>query len=51
MMASKGSGSKPTGSGTRARSAITGQFVTNATAVRHPRTTVVETPKRPGKKK
>jgi hypothetical protein len=51
MVASKGSGSRSTGSGTRARSAITGRFVTTATAVRHPRTTVVETPKSPGKKK
>lgn len=29
-------------SGSRARSAITGKYVTKATAKRHPRTTVVE---------
>jgi hypothetical protein len=50
MMPSKGSGSKSTSSGTHARSAITGRYVTAATAVRHPRTTVVETGKKPGKK-
>ena len=31
------------GSGGRARSAITGRYVSKATAARHPRTTVVET--------
>ena len=30
-----------------ARSSVTGRFVTNATAVRHPRTTEVETYKKP----
>jgi hypothetical protein len=34
---------KSTGSG-KARSAITGRYVTKATAARHPRTTVVEKP-------
>lgn len=36
---SKGKGKN---SGGRARSAITGRYVTKATAARHPRTTVVE---------
>ncbi len=47
--------SKPSGghSGSNARSAITGRYVTPQTAVRHPRTTVVETrkPTSPGKGK
>ena len=34
-------------SGTRARSAITGRFVSKKTAKRHPKTTVVETVKKP----
>lgn len=33
---------KAKSSGGRARSAITGRYVTKATAARHPRTTVVE---------
>jgi hypothetical protein len=37
-----GKGSKSTGTKTRARSAITGQFVKQSTAERHPRSTVQE---------
>jgi hypothetical protein len=39
MARSPRAGSRP---GTVARSAITGRFVSKATAVRHPRTTVIE---------
>lgn len=35
-------GSRSSGAGGRARSAITGRYVTPQTAARHPRTTVVE---------
>lgn len=39
------------GSGGKARSAITGRYVTKRYAKAHPRTTVVETPKRRSGKK
>ena len=42
-------GSKSSGSG-KARSAITGKYVTKATAARHPKTTVVEKPSKSKKK-
>lgn len=41
--------SKPRTKQTRSRSAVTGQFVTNKYAKRHPRTTVIEQVKAPRK--
>ncbi len=41
--------SKSSSSG-KARSAITGRYVSKATAARHPKTTVVEKPSKPKKK-
>lgn len=38
---SKGKGSKGKSSGGAAKSAITGRFVTKATAARHPKTTYI----------
>jgi hypothetical protein len=38
----KSGGGKSSGGGTSARSAITGRYVTKATAERHPKTTVEE---------
>jgi len=38
----KSGGGKSSGGGTSARSAITGRYVTKATAQRHPKTTVEE---------
>jgi hypothetical protein len=48
MMARKGSGGR---SGSKARSAITGRYVTKRYARAHPRTTVVEASKRRSAKK
>jgi hypothetical protein len=47
-MAKKGSGGS---SGSKARSAETGRYVTKRYAKAHPRTTVIETPKRRSAKK
>ncbi len=47
-MAKKASGGS---SGSKARSAITGRYVTKSYAKAHPRTTVVEAPKRRSGKK
>lgn len=49
-MANKASNSRGN-SGGQARSAITGKYVTKSYAKAHPRTTVVETPKRRSGKK
>jgi hypothetical protein len=48
MMAKKGSGGS---SGSKARSAVTGRYVSKSYAKAHPRTTVIETPKRRSGKK
>lgn len=42
MAKSKGSRGKSSGGKGKARSAITGRYVTKATASRHPKTTVTE---------
>ena len=51
ILMAKGSGNGRGNSGGKARSAVTGRYVTKGYAKAHPRTTVIETPKRRSGKK